>query len=185
MSIKISEEYKEQLKQIHNGTGKKMGWGLEPPAKLVETINQYKPQTILDYGCGSGAMKDHMQGLYPNIKLNGYDPGMPEYQTYPKTVDLIYSTDVFEHIEPAHIDSTLSLLWQTAPVNFHKIACFPAKKKLPDGRNAHLIIEEPEWWIEKIKSTLDSTCKLVYNKTILEYVKKRERKQLEVLIIKE
>ena len=106
MSIKISEEYKEQLKQIHSGTGKKMGWGLEPPAKLVETINQYKPQTILDYGCGSGAMKDHMQDLYPTIKLDGYDPGMPEYQTYPKTVDLIYSTDVFEHIEPAHIDST-------------------------------------------------------------------------------
>jgi len=28
------------------------------------------------------------------------------------------------------------------------------KKKLDDGRNAHLIIESPNWWINKIKSTM-------------------------------
>jgi hypothetical protein len=185
MSIQISQEYKEQLKQIHSGTGKKMGWGLEPPVKLVETINKYKPKTILDYGCGGGAMMEHMQGLYPNTQLSGYDPGMAEFSAYPTSVDLIYSTDVFEHIEPAHIDSTLKLLWQTSPINFHKIACFPAKKKLPDGRNAHLIIEEPEWWINKIQSSLDKGFKILYNNTIIEYKKKREHKQLEVLIVKE
>jgi hypothetical protein len=25
-----------------------------------------------------------------------------------------------------------------------------AKKTLPDGRNAHLIVESPEWWRERI-----------------------------------
>lgn len=184
MSIKISEEYKEQLRQIHNGEGKKMGCGVQPPAKLLEIINQYTPKTILDYGCASGAMKDHIQGLYPDIQLIGYDPGIPEFDLLPKSVDLIYSTDVFEHIEPAHIDNTLHLLWQIAPINFHKIACFPAKKKLPDGRNAHLIIEEPEWWVKKIESTLESNCRIAYNKTIFETVKGKERKQLEILIMR-
>ena len=61
MSVQISENYKEQLKQIHSGQHKKMGWGLEPPMKLLELIKQFNPQTILDYGCGSGAMKEHMQ----------------------------------------------------------------------------------------------------------------------------
>jgi hypothetical protein len=32
------------------------------------------------------------------------------------------------------------------------IACHPAKKGLSDGRNAHLIIEQPEWWKQKIQT---------------------------------
>jgi hypothetical protein len=27
------------------------------------------------------------------------------------------------------------------------MACRPSNKTLPDGRNAHQIIESPEWWI--------------------------------------
>jgi len=33
---------------------------------------------------------------------------------------------------------------------FFRIACYHAKKHLPDGRNAHLIVESPEWWRDKI-----------------------------------
>jgi hypothetical protein len=35
-----------------------------------------------------------------------------------------------------------------------RIACYPAKKHLPDGRNAHLIIESPDWWRTKILSNM-------------------------------
>ena len=34
------------------------------------------------------------------------------------------------------------------------IACYPAKKILPDGRNAHLIVENPTWWLDKISNTM-------------------------------
>lgn len=181
MSIKISEQYKDQLKQIHSG-GKKMGWGLEPPAKLLEMIDTHNPKSILDYGCGSGAMMEHMKSLYPQNEFIGYDPGMPQFQNYPENVDLIYSTDVLEHVEPEHIESTLRQLWKTADINYHKIACYPAKKKLPDGRNAHLIIEEPEWWQSKINSTLDNDYEIIYNKTIIETKKKRVNKHYEVIV---
>jgi hypothetical protein len=30
--------------------------------------------------------------------------------------------------------------------HYHLISCAPAKLILPDGRNAHLIQEGPEWW---------------------------------------
>ena len=33
----------------------------------------------------------------------------------------------------------------------HFIACHPSKKGLSDGRNAHLIVEKPEWWKAKIE----------------------------------
>ena len=32
---------------------------------------------------------------------------------------------------------------------YHLISCAPAKLILPDGRNAHLIQQEPDWWKQK------------------------------------
>jgi hypothetical protein len=34
------------------------------------------------------------------------------------------------------------------------IATSPAKKFLPDGRNAHLIVETPGWWKERIEKNM-------------------------------
>ena len=36
-----------------------------------------------------------------------------------------------------------------------RIACYPAKKQLPDGRNAHLIVEKPEWWREQLLANMN------------------------------
>ena len=35
---------------------------------------------------------------------------------------------------------------------YHLIACHPAKRGMSDGRNAHLIIENPDWWRSKLQS---------------------------------
>jgi hypothetical protein len=35
------------------------------------------------------------------------------------------------------------------------IACYPAKKILEDGRNAHLIVENCAWWMDKIQRQFD------------------------------
>jgi hypothetical protein len=32
------------------------------------------------------------------------------------------------------------------------ISLVPAKKTLPDGRNAHLILQTPDWWRDKLSS---------------------------------
>jgi hypothetical protein len=47
------------------------------------------------------------------------------------------------------------------------VACYPAKKILPDGRNAHLSVHEPDWWIEKIKETFSNTT--IDQVEVLEY----------------
>jgi hypothetical protein len=68
-----------------------------------------------------------------------------------QSFDCVVSADVFEHIEPTHLDQTLALIGQKMlRVGWFRIACYPAKKILPDGRNAHLIVEQPEWWREKL-----------------------------------
>ena len=38
----------------------------------------------------------------------------------------------------------------TARVGVYTIATGPAMKTLPDGRNAHLIQQGPEWWMPKL-----------------------------------
>ena len=43
----------------------------------------------------------------------------------------------------------------TKKVAFLVIACRPANRHLDDGRNAHLIVEPPDWWLKKIGGTFE------------------------------
>lgn len=97
---------------------------------------------ILDYGCGKGKL-----GLGRK-----YDPAIPEFFADPEPADLLVSTDVLEHIEPDLLDNVLiHMKSKMKKQGFLTIGCSPAAKKLPDGRNAHLIVQSPDWWIEKLK----------------------------------
>jgi len=181
--MKISEEYKHQLEIMHTEEKKRLGHGVEPAEKLVEIIKSYPINTVLDFGCGQGNMIVRLMELFPNLDIQGYDPGVERYSTLPTTsIDLIYSADVLEHIEPNHLVDTLKNLWSIGQYQYHNIACYPAKKKLPDGRNCHLIIEEPDWWLEKIKSTLDPSCKIVYDNVYHTFLKEKKCTHLEVVI---
>ena len=42
-----------------------------------------------------------------------------------------------------------------------RIDTIPARKKLPDGRNAHLILESDAWWLDKIRANIAG--QVVYN----------------------
>jgi trans-aconitate methyltransferase len=176
----VTDEYAKQLQQMHQKHS--IGFGVEPPSKLVEVINQNSIQSILDYGCGEGNMMNKIQELFPNIKIYGYDPGVKRFSSIPEKTDLVYSADVLEHFEPEFIDEGLRKIFAIAPIHYHNIACHPAKKTLPDGRNCHLIVEQPNWWLEKIKSVLDPSYKIVYTNVYHTYRKKRQGTHLEIVI---
>ena len=125
--------------------------------KIVEKFfNEYKPTNVMDFGCGKGALIASIQELHPSIVAEGYDPGNPDFEKLPdRTFDAVISTDALEHVEPVHIDDTLQMIGSKIErCGFFRIACYPAKKKLPDGRNAHLIVESPEWWRNKIETVM-------------------------------
>lgn len=183
--MQISEEYSNQLKMMHCDKGIKLGYGVEPPYTLVGVIKLHSIISALDFGCGHGAMMDRLKEIYPDLPIQGYDPGIEKYSTFPETVDLIYSTDVLEHIEPHLLDDTLRTLWDTGRCQYHKIACHPAKKTLPDGRNCHLIVESPIWWLEKIKSIIDLKCKITHTNISNRVFKNRQQHFLEIVTIKQ
>ena len=85
-----------------------------------------------------------------------YDPAIPGKDAPPGPADLVVCTDVLEHVEPEHLDAVLDDLQRLAKKSlFLLIATRPASKALPDGRNAHLTIEPPKWWIPKLMERLD------------------------------
>jgi len=92
-------------------------------------------------------------------KVAGYDPGMPEFENLPDDkFEVLISTDVLEHVEPEMIDNTLQAVNNLFTKSCYLlIASYPAKKYLPDGRNAHLIIESFEWWKDKIIKNIQGT----------------------------
>ncbi len=158
----ITETYASQLKQMHDQPEKKLGFGEEPPAKLLEILENTNYESILDFGCGKGIILDNVQSRFPLKKVLGYDPGVDKFSVYPENIDFIYSVDTLEHIEPNFLNNVLLNLLKDSKHQYHLIACHPAKKNLPDGRNCHLIIEEPSWWIEKIKSIVNDTADILY-----------------------
>jgi hypothetical protein len=153
----IDPEYQAQLAKMHSRgqfvRGSKMLGAMRP------FIDQYLPASIMDFGCGHGALMASISQAYPNIRVEGYDPGNSEHNRMPKrSFDAVVSADVFEHIEPAHLASTLQLISGKIQVaGWFRIACYPAKKHLPDGRNAHLIVESPDWWRRQLLANMNVT----------------------------
>jgi hypothetical protein len=53
--------------------------------------------------------------------------------------------------EPEYLNEVLDHLSElTRKVIFLTVATRPAQKILEDGRNAHLIVEQSEWWFPRI-----------------------------------
>lgn len=103
---------------------------------------------ILDYGCGKGELTKALGRRY---HITGFDPAILEASTPPAPCEFVFCGDVLEHIEPECLDAVLDDLQRvTAKHGLFIISTRPAKKTLPDGRNAHLIIQPLEWWIPRL-----------------------------------
>jgi len=148
--MSYSHEYLEELKVLHSK--KTFGQNRNIPEVVHNLIQQHNIKSFLDFGAGKGLTSDTIKKEYPKIKLYTYDPATFPYPL-PEKVELTYSSDVLEHIEPDLIDETLQdLSSRSTRYQYHLIACHPAKKALSDGRNAHLIVENPTWWKNKIEA---------------------------------
>lgn len=119
-------------------------------APLVsQIINRLQVTELLDYGAGKGRLMNSLRVEHP-LKIQCYDPGVPDWSDAPIPMQMCTCIDVLEHIEPEHLGSVLDDLKRvTEVVGFFSVHTGPAKKTLSDGRNAHLIQRPPEWWLPK------------------------------------
>lgn len=153
----ISIEYQNQLEVLHskNKMGKNSKRKIPKLFNIPEFLDRYTPLSIIDYGCGSGGVVDFLNEQYDLV--HGYDPCVERYSMFPdRTYDILISMDVLEHIEPEFIDVNLrsinGLFTKAAYLDIHTGA---SPTLLPDGRNAHLIQEQPKFWREKILKNMN------------------------------
>lgn len=147
------------------------GGSLAPNIEAIhKLIQKHDITTLLDFGAGKGALYEPAPGQPQDSRFKTlpawgahttvtcYDPGYAPYAAeYEKTYEAVISTDVVEHIPEDDIPWLLDDLFATASKAIYIVAaCYPAKKKLPDGTNAHCAIKRPSWWIKQIKAAADS-----------------------------
>ena len=152
MTDLITDDYKELLAWEHANTPGK--WGQTAKMYVNTIVAEAEDHTNwLDYGAGHGglgiAIKEKFGDTYT---INEYEPSRPD-SALPDPCEYVVCIDVLEHIEPDLIDNVLDDLQRvTVDKGYFTISCRLAAKILKDGRNAHLIVEQPEWWLPKLKA---------------------------------
>ena len=129
--------------------------------RIKSLIERTDAKTILDYGCGKGrqyrplVIKDSHGENWPSVidfwdveEIACYDPCYETYSKLPEgAFDGVISTDVLEHCPEQDVPWIVEEIFAYARrFVFANVACYPARKKLPNGENAHCTIKPVEWW---------------------------------------
>jgi len=151
-----TSHYRDILKLTHQKyveAGKP--WGQSAYRFFDEILAFYKQlgaNTLLDYGCGQQTLQAMMGKQTPLIRVTGYDPGIEGRGALPKPADLVVCTEVLEHVEFNCLNKVLGHINSLALRGAYlTIACSESGEVLSDGRNAHLTIESPAWWLQKMR----------------------------------
>jgi hypothetical protein len=153
----ISDAYQKLNAELHDnhqeygGDGRVLTW---VPA-IIDIAKNHQLHTVLDYGCGKGDLKPALAVRAPYLDVREYDPAIPGKAQLPEPAEIVCCLDVMEHIEPEFLEAVLAHIGAlTLRCCIMRVALIPAHKTLNDGRNAHLILESPEWWANRIQHHL-------------------------------
>lgn len=143
--------------RLHDGdAGYQNNNWLVDHAAIIETA---RPGTIVEVGCGNGQFLRAIAGKVRNVigldwarsPLLGQLPENVTFQgtnvladNIPKG-DICCSADVLEHFEPHALPGLLKKLHESAPINYHVIACY-------DDGHSHCAVLHPGQWLGLFRS---------------------------------
>jgi hypothetical protein len=141
------------------------GRSLVPQAqKIRRLIQESGARRILDYGSGKGTQYDIVgfavpgEGEWDSVldywevdEVVCFDPAYTPYSRVPEgKFDGVIATDVLEHCPEEDVPWILDELFAySRNFVYANVACFPARKRLPSGGNAHCTIKPVKWWEEQ------------------------------------
>ena len=129
-------------------------------ASIKALIDETGAKTILDYGAGKGRqyrphrveVAGRVAGSVPEYwgieSVRCYDPGFKPHSALPEgRFDGVICTDVLEHCPEEDLGWILDEIFGYAEKFVYlNVACYPARKSLPNGLNAHVTVRPPQWW---------------------------------------
>lgn len=140
---------------------------LEHAPFIRDMIKKTEAKTIMDYGAGkgigytardikldTGERAESIQSYWGVEDVRCYDPGYEPFSARPETrYDGVISTDVLEHITQSDVPWVIEDMFALAnKFVYGNIACFPAVKNLPNGKNAHCTVKSVDWWAGVVHS---------------------------------
>lgn len=129
--------------------------------RIRSLIARTGTRTVLDYGCGKGTQYrpapiaqggvvrwNSIQEYWGVESIRCYDPGYEPFSELPQgRFDGVVCTDVLEHCPEDDLDWIIGGLFGYAQkFVFANVACYPARKTLPNGENAHCTIRPGSFW---------------------------------------
>ena len=142
----ISPEMLELNRRLHRDNLAYGISGVRHAPAVIRLKQETGADSVLDWGAGKG----HLAKALP-FPIWQFDPAVPEFEETAKPADLVVCTDCLEHIEPEYLDVVLLDLRRCVRrYGYFTICTVAALKKYADGRNAHLIQQPKEWWLERL-----------------------------------
>jgi len=178
LMTKLSTEYYElvdEYKKLHSDPTMFPGKSTLKYAHYIKSIiRDNKCKTLLDYGSGKGYLYDGdssyckenldkpLHKFWNLSSFRCYDPGVPEFSKLPmddEKFDIVVAVDVMEHIPTQDLEFVLDerIMNFGNKAVFLNIACYEALKTFSNGKNVHVAVHEPNYWLDLIK-------KIWYNK---------------------
>jgi hypothetical protein len=146
--------------------------------RILALIKQTGARHILDYGSGKGQQYQARDlaipgeaETWPSIQdywgvesVTCYDPSYTPFSELPRgAFDGVISTDVLEHCPEEDVPWIIDEIFSFArKFVFMNVACYPAKKRLPTGENAHCTIKPRTWWADIIRKTSEKHAGVRY-----------------------
>lgn len=142
MNKKMINQYKllYELKPTYGASSKKLF------DKILTIVNEYKPKSMLDYGCGKSPLAVMLFDA-THIPCYKYDPVFEEYCIIPiNKVDLVICTDVLQHIPESELDENLKEISNLGNLCYYKIKCTDHPTRFPNGEPTNCTIYNKYWW---------------------------------------
>ena len=144
------------------------GVSLTPHVKRIKDwIERTGARTILDYGAGKGLqyrpqkvlvngahVADGIAEYWDVDEVRCFDPGYAPHSARPEGhYDGVICTDVLEHCPEEDLPWILGEIFGYARhFVYLNVACYPARKSLPNGENAHVTVRPPQWWRKLVEA---------------------------------
>lgn len=153
MNKTLADEYISEYKRIHENNP---NYGHGPATQVIKRYSKWCEEIpdvsrILDYGCGNSNLVD---GIFPDKDLirERWDPAIPKYSTRPEPwkFDLVFCTDVMEHIPKENVLPTLRDIRDASKNALIVPHLGKAAQLLSNGKNSHVTQKPVKWWLEKI-----------------------------------